>query len=348
MLESTIRNTKIVGISTVVPKKSVSLKDDKSLYNGDEKKISRVIDSSGFLNRRISDGNVTALDLCERAASILLEEMEVAIDSIDAVVFVTYTPDYIMPSNASIIHKRLGMKTGCAIFDVSQGCAGYIYGLWLSGMMLSANLKRVLLLVGDTFTKFEDMFADHSAPVFGDAGSATLLDFDAQAPALSFSIGSDGAGYDAIICENLGFRNPPSQDKFNADGSYQYNSKMDGLRVFNFALERVPDCVKNTLSANEMVNEDIDYFIFHQANKYMVNTIASKLGISKDKVPMETLTHYGNQSCASIPGAICDRFGSELSSQSLTLLLCGFGVGLSWGGTVVELNHIYCSGIREY
>lgn len=348
MLTSCIKGLKISGISTVVPKQSRNLLDDPELYGGNEKKIHRIISSSGFYKRRIVDPETTALDLCEQATHILLDGMQIKKETLDAVVFVTYTPDYVMPSNASIIHKRLGLSESCAIFDVSQGCAGYVYGLWISGMMLQSGLKKVLLLVGDTFTKFEDMFVDHSAPIFGDAGTATLLEYDDKKDDIQFSIGSDGNGYDAIICENIGFRNPPTPSMFNEDGSYQYNSKMDGLRVFNFAMEKVPPCVKEVLNNNKVNKDDIDYFVFHQANKFMIQTIMATLGIDLKKVPLDTLTEYGNQSCASIPAAICNQLKNEVSQNSLKLLLCGFGVGLSWAGTVVNLDHIYCSGIHEF
>lgn len=349
MLKSKIINVKISGISTVVPKRELCLLEDKTLYNGNEKKLKRVMQSSGFSKRRVAKSDVTASDLCHAAAKNLFHDMEIDPLSIDAVIFVTQTPDYQMPATACILQHRLGVSQNSAAFDVNQGCAGYTYGLWIASMAANSGCKRVLLLVGDTSSKYSDMFKEHaSAPIFGDAGSATLLEYDEDADPMYFDIGTDGANYDAIISKNGGFRNPPTQDMFYEDGSFQYKAHMDGMRVMEFTLNHIPKSIDSVLDHGKVEKESIDYFVMHQANKLILQNIAMNADIPEHKMPIGTLSKYGNQSCTSIPSAICDALSEEIQQKDLSLLLCGFGIGLSWVSTVLKTHKIYCSGIREY
>ena len=258
MLKSVVHNAKIKGLATVAPKTSACLLDDPDLYNGDVKKITRVIESSGFKYRRVAAENVTSSDLCFQAAENLLENMKIDKNSIDGIVFVSSTPDYFMPPTSCVLHNRLGLNPDCAMFDVNHGCAGYVYGLWLAALMLNANLKRILLLVGDTFNKYTDMFRNHTAPVFGDAGSATLLEYDEKALPMYFDIGSQTSNYEGIICRNGAFRNPPQKDDFYEDGGFKYNSSMDGMKVFKFTTEMVPQSILNALAISGTSVSELD------------------------------------------------------------------------------------------
>lgn len=348
MLKSIVQNTKIKGISTVAPKAAACLLDDPDLYGGDLKKIKRVIESSGFKYRRVAPDNVTSSDLCFEAAGDLIKNLKIDKASIDGIVFVSSTPDYFLPPTACVLHHRLGLKPACVMFDVNQGCAGYVYGLWIASLMLNANIKRVLLLVGDTFNKYTDMFRNHTAPVFGDAGSATLLDYDTQALPMYFDIGSQSENYEGIICRNGAFRNPPKNEDFYDDGSFKYDSSMDGMKVFKFTSEKVPQSILNVLAIADTKVNELDYCILHQANKFILQNIAQLIDLPLEKMPSTTLTEYGNQSSASIPGAICDSIQNIVTTRPTKLLLSGFGVGLSWMSCVLNLDQIYCSKILEY
>ena len=349
MLKSVSENVVISGIATVIPKKELCLLNDASLYDGDEKQLKRVMRSSGFHTRRVVEEGVTASDLCEAAARILIKDMNIEPSTIDALIFLTQTPDYYIPATACILQHKLGLPIASAAFDVNQGCAGYGYGLWLASMLANAGCKKVLLLVGDTSSKYTDMFKAHnSAPVFGDAGSATLVEYTPGAEPIFFDIGNDGSQYEAIMAENGGFRNVIRQDMFCEDGTFQYNARMDGLKVMEFTLSRVPQSVHNVLASAKVSKDEIDYFIFHQANKFILENIADSIDIPLNKVPMKTLSKYGNQSCTSIPSAICDALKNEVSSKKLKLCLSGFGIGLSWVSVVINTSNIYCSGIREF
>lgn len=349
MLNVKINNVKIKGISTVVPKKELCLTDDKTLYNGNEKQLKRVMKSSGFNKRRVVENGVTSADLCQRAAEILFKEMNISPDTTDGVIFVTQTPDYHMPATACILQDKLKIKQASFAFDVNQGCAGYTYGLYIASSIINSGAKRVLLLVGDTSSKYTDMFKEHnSAPIFGDAGSATLIEFDENAPSMFFDIGTDGSNYDVIMSENGCFKNPPKKDDFYKDGTFKYKAKMDGMKVMEFTLDKVPVSINEVIKFSACKKEEIDYFIMHQANKFILENLAMNTDIPLEKMPLNTLSKYGNQSCTSIPCAISDNIKDEIESRHLKLLLSGFGIGLSWASAVVETDKIYCSGIREY
>lgn len=348
MPKAVMNNTKIKGISTVVPRKEVSLLDDKNLYNGDEKKIKRVINSSGFLNRRVTGKETMTSDLCFQAAEDLIEKLNTNKSSIDAVLFISYTNDYIMPATSYVLHKKLGLSENCICMDVPQACSGYVIGLYQSAMLLNSGCKKVLLLVGDSFSKFTDMFNNNSAPVFGDAGTATILEYCENAEPMYFNINSNGENYDALICENGGFRNPPQKTDFYENGTYKYNAKMDGGRIFEFTMNNITPNVQELLKFAKNTNNDFDYFIFHQANKFILENLARQLDFDINKMPMTTISKYGNQCGASIPCTISDVLRDTISSNKIKCLMSGFGVGLSWCSAIVSFDNIYCSKINDY
>ena len=348
MVKSVLHNVQLTGISVVVPKQEFTLLNDKNLYDGNETKIKRVIESSGFLKRRVAPKEVLASDLCFQAAQDLISKLKIDKNSIDGLLFIGYTPDYLMPATSYVLHHRLGLSQNCIVMDIPQACSGYVLGLYQAGMLLNNGCKRVLLLVGDTFSKFSDMFINHSAPVFGDAGSATLIDFDSHAKDMYFNIQSDGNGYDALICRNGGFRNIPTKDFFYENGHFKYNAKMEGGRIFDFAINKVyPNILENLEFAHKSVT-DIDYFILHQANKMILKNISLKLNIPIEKVPMDTLTQYGNQCGASIPATVSHSLSHVIGNRPFQVVFSGFGVGLSWASAIFELDPIYCSKITNY
>lgn len=347
MVKSCFENVKITGLSTVVPNKELCLLDDKSLYGGDAKKINRVIKSSGFLKRRIVEENTTTSDLCEQAAKHLIEKLKTDKQTIDGLLFVSYTPDYLMPATSYVLHKKLGLNENCIVMDIPQACSGYVLGLFQASMMINSGCKKVLLLVGDTFSKFSDMF-NNTAPVFGDAGSATILEFDENAEPVYFNINSSGEGYSSLICTNGGFRNIPKKEDFYDDDKYKYNAKMDGATIFNFTIEKIAPSIEELLCFAKMPKDKINYFVLHQANKFILENIAETLQVDIGKVPLSTISKYGNQCGASIPCAISDVLKDKVCAGHNKMLLCGFGVGLSWASAIVDLNNIYCSNIMEY
>ena len=347
-MKSIISNSRIVGVSCVIPKKTLSLYDEPDLYEGNQKKIKRVVESSGFLNRRVVDSDVTTSDLCYKAALDLLAKTNTNTADIDAIIFVSYTGDYLMPATSYVLHNRLGLNEDCICMDIPQACSGYEIALYQASMLLNSGCKNVLLCVGDTFSKFSDMFRNHTAPVFGDAGTATLVTRDENAEPWYFSLNTDSTGYDALICKNGGFRNPFNKDMFYDDGKPMYLAGMDGARVFDFTMKRVQDSVSKILEYSGKQATDIDYFVMHQANKMILQNIALALGVPLEKMPIGTMTEYGNQCGASIPCTFSYKVRNELQSKSNKVLLSGFGVGLSWANCILDINNIYCSNLIEY
>lgn len=343
-----LRSVKIEGISACVPNNEFNILDDKELYNGDVSRIKRVVESSGFLKRRVCDVDVMTSDLCYKAALDVIKGTNINIEDIDAILFLSYTPDYLMPATSYVLHKRLNLRQDCIVMDIPQACSGFEIGLFQAGLLINSGCKKVLLLVGDSFSKFKDMFRNHTAPVFGDAGSATIVSYDPDADDSYFNIYSDGLNYDSLICENGGFRNPPMSQNFYEDGDFVYKSKMDGGRIFNFTLDKISPSIIDLLNLSKTSKDDIDYFIMHQANKFILQNIARQIGVETDKIPMTTLSKYGNQCGASIPCTICDVLQHVVSSRKLRVMLSGFGVGLSWANALVSIDNIYCSKILDY
>ncbi len=348
MPEFCLNNVRLAAVATVVPQTELKLEDDKTLYGGNEKQLKRVMKSSGFDKRRIVAEGVTTSDLCQQAAERLFLECNVNKEEISAVVFITQTPDYPMPATACLIAYKLGLPYTVAAFDINQGCAGFVYGLWVGGSLLNSTKKKVLLLIGDTPSKYTDMFRDGAAPIFGDAGSATLLEYDESAEPIYFDIGTDGSNFDAIIAQNGGFRNPPQKDMFYSNGTFEYLAQMDGMRVMEFTLNQVPASVTKVLKYAKVDKSDIDWFVLHQANKMILTNIAMVADLDLAKVPMQTLSKYGNQSSASIPCTLCDCLKNNLATGVHKLLFSGFGIGLCWASCVVSVTNLYCSAVYTY
>ncbi|MBO4439329.1 MAG: ketoacyl-ACP synthase III [Spirochaetaceae bacterium] len=347
-MKAILFNSRIIGVSCVIPKKSLCIYNEPELYDGNQKKIQRVVESSGFLNRRVADSDVTTSDLCYKAALDLFSNTNIKPCDIDALIFVSYTGDYLMPATSYILHKRLGLSEECICMDIPQACSGYEFALHQASMLVNSGCNSVLLCVGDTFSKFSDMFRNHTAPVFGDAGTATLVTRDENTEPWYFSINTDSAGYDALICKNGGFRNPFSKDMFYEDGKPMYLAEMDGARVFDFAMKRVQDSVSKILEYSGKQASDMDYFVMHQANKMILQNIALALDVPSEKMPIGTMTEYGNQCGASIPCTFSYMIRDALQSKSNKVLLSGFGVGLTWANCILDINQIYCSDLIEY
>ena len=351
MANSFFEKVKISGIVTCVPEHFRLLDEEiDNLYNGDIKQVNRIKKTIGLNKRHIvEDENTTTSDLCEIAANNLLDNMEIDKLSIDAIIFVSQTPDYFQPATATYLHGKLGLSQNCVAFDVNQGCTGYIYGLWLSHMMIETNsCRKILLLAGDTLSRVVNPKDSNVAPIFGDAGTATLLEKSDKLEKTYFSLHTDGSRFDTIIQPKGAFR-VPTEDIFNEKEIFEISDKrnlnnlyMNGAEVFNFSIYTEPEAIKEILKLSNATPEEIDYIIFHQANKYIISNIARRLNFSLEKAPSETTGKYGNQSSASIPCTICDAIRKEAISRSLRLIFSGFGVGLSWASCQLKLDRIYC------
>lgn len=323
---------RIRAICSCVPSYRFDNLKDTTEFTPDE--VRKVTAMAGISARRLADDSTCSSDLCEAAANRALDLAGWERGSVDALIMVTQTPDYFMPSTSCVLHKRLGLSDRCAAFDVGQGCSGYPYGLWLAGMMLqTGSARRVLLLHGDTPARYTDKGDRAVSLLFGDAGSATAL--EAAGPGgstpWSFVLRTDGSGYEDLIIEGGGFR-----DRFNPDRK-KHCVTMNGANVFNFTIKRVPDLVKDTLALAGKATDEIDYFIFHQANHFIIRHLAKKLDLPDRKIPL-IMKEYGNTGGVSLPLTIALGGLERPADRPLSLLLLGYGAGLSWGAALIDLD----------
>lgn len=321
-----VSGVKLEGIVTAVPNKVIDNLSDKyiSMDQGE-----KVLKTTGIRYRHIAK-NLTASDLCFEAATNILNKFKTAKTDIEVVIFVSQTPDFILPATAPILQHKLGLETNIAAFDINMGCSGYVYGLSTISSILSSSKNpnaRALLLVGDTISKLCSFDDSATYPLFGDAGSATLLSKTKNGE-LIFDLNSNGAGSNAIKVESGGFRNTSNNSRPSLF--------LNGMDVFSFGISVVPKSIKDFLNNLNKNIDQFDYFIFHQANKFMNEKIRKKLKIEEHKVPY-SLMNYANTSCATIPLTITTELNS-VTKAGLDLFICGFGVGLSWASAILHIE----------
>jgi 3-oxoacyl-[acyl-carrier-protein] synthase-3 len=336
MAQATIRNVRYAGMASCVPKRVLSNIDDcpPQIRSARE----RVVRNIGIETRRICSEWQYFSDLAFDATEKLLEELKWERDEIDALIVVTQSPDYPIPATAIILQDRLKLKQTTIAFDINLGCSAYAFGLHVLGSMISAGgIKKGLVLVGDKSASVIE-------PLFSDAGTATALEYDPDAPPMYFDLNSDGSGYQAIMLPVGGHREPigpqhmvPTKDE---DGIWRYPGALilDGPAVLSFSTQRVPPAVRNLLEYAGCSTEHIDYFIFHQANRMINETIRKKLGLPPEKVP-STLHDFGNTSGASLPVTMTARIREALMEGKKRVLMSGFGIGLSWGSCIVDIEN---------
>lgn len=361
MSSNVFSHAKISHISAVVPPETISIFDELEYFGGSEKKAKRMASITGMENRRVSGPGVTPADLCQQAAEHLFNGFHVDTDSVDALVFVTQHPDHMYPATACILQHKLGLSQRCAAFDVNQGCAGYVYGLWLAFSLVEAgSAKRVLLLAGDGLAHLSDRDNRVIAPLFCDCGTATLVEHSPEESPSWFSLGTDGKGAELLMLPAGGARLPlprtaeeyrPYCDRLIDRNGVPWRlnwTYMDGGAVFDFTLNVVPNHIAEAITYAGKNVEDLDFFVPHQANKQIMQTIAEKVGFPEDKVVMDTFSKYGNAAVASIPLALCDALHGAMPEKKLSLLLSGYGIGLAWGSAVLNFDHVQCAGVRDY
>jgi 3-oxoacyl-[acyl-carrier-protein] synthase-3 len=336
MAQATIRNVRYAGMASCVPKRVLSNIDDcpPQIRSARE----RVVRNIGIETRRICSEWQYFSDLAFDATEKLLEELKWERDEIDALIVVTQSPDYPIPATAIILQDRLKLKQTTIAFDINLGCSAYAFALHVLGSMISAGgIKKGLVLVGDKSASVIE-------PLFSDAGTATALEYDPDAPPMYFDLNSDGSGYQAIMLPVGGHREPigpqhmvPTKDE---DGIWRYPGALilDGPAVLSFSTQRVPPAVRNLLEYAGCSTEHIDYFIFHQANRMINETIRKKLGLPPEKVP-STLHDFGNTSGASLPVTMTVRIREALMEGKKRVLMSGFGIGLSWGSCIVDIEN---------
>ena len=344
-------NIGISAITACVPQKIEYNKDLGYMMSDEE--IQKAIQNIGIEERRIADSDVCASDLCFKAAQQLLNDNAIDPQSIDVLIFVSQTSDYHQPATAAILQHKLGLSKNTLAFDINLACSGYVYGLSTAyAYAQNEGVNRVLLLVGETMSKIVSRDDKVNSPLFGDAGTATLIEKGKRFGTAVFSLHTDGKGAEVMMIPDGGFRNPVSADSFvevtdaNGDKRSRLQFRMDGMAVFNFGMSEEPRDVKNLVEAAGLELGQVDLLIYHQANKFMTDFFSKWLKFDKAKTPY-SIRKYGNTSSASIPLTIVSEL-YEAYPERKNVILSGFGAGLSWGSVLLDLNSCKISKITEY
>jgi 3-oxoacyl-[acyl-carrier-protein] synthase-3 len=334
-----IAGVRIAGIASAVPTQACGL---DSLASIDPDQALKISENVGVRTRRIAPPSLCASDLCHAAAARLMRDLDWPPDEITGLIFITQTPDYVLPATSHSLHARLGLPASCYAFDINLGCSGFVYGLWIAASLMQNVKGKTLLLVGDTISRAVSPQDQSVAPLFGDAGSATALEPSSDAAPMFFELGADGSGANRLMIPAGGFRHPrdaSSSMRTQREGQNIRSDNdlfMDGAEVFTFTLQRVPGLIKAILGSAGCGLDGIDHVVFHQANRFMLDYLAKRIKIPPEKFGL-AMREFGNTSSASIPMAITTTaLRSRLQNSTARLLLAGFGVGFSWAATVLH------------
>ena len=338
-----IKNVAVRGVTGTVPDHPVKTADF-DIFTPEEAEI--FDNTVGIKNRYIGPDDMCTSDLCFDAAERLLAALGWEKESIDVLVFGSVTGDYRTPPTAGILQHRLGLPTSTFVLDIPMGCCGSMYAINVAGNLLSAgNVKRALLLVGDTALRMGSMKDKSRVPLFGDSGTAMALEYDPTAEDIVIEFNTLGSGYEALITPHGGFRHPITPESFveedfgNGIVRAPKDTLINGMDVFSFAISRPPISIKQMMERYGLTTDNVDYFLIHQANKLIVDRIVKKLKLPLEKVPYD-LQEFGNLGGASVPMLMTYNLADELQSRPLTLLCSSFGLGLTWGTMVLRTSGV--------
>jgi 3-oxoacyl-[acyl-carrier-protein] synthase III len=338
MATHTVRNISLKGVAACVPKERFEICDYEHFTTQEKQDFTARI---GIESKRTSKGRLTSADLCYSAAEQLIADLRWSKDEIGVLIFISQTPDYLLPASSIILQNRLSLPKSVLAFDINLGCSGWGYGLaTISSLMKTLSIKKGILLTGETAV-LADYDNKIAFPLMGDAGTATALEIE-EGSKMFFNLQSDGAGYDSIIAEMSGARFLTSGSK----PEMKYQANLNGQKVWEFCLREIAPSITSLLNFSETKPEAIDYYILHQANKIVNESIRKKLAVEPGKFPY-SIQHYGNTSSASIPLTMVTQIKEELRTKPLSMLCSGFGVGLSWANVILQTNKIVCSDLLE-
>lgn len=301
-----------------------------------EKEVKRFVKNTGFSHLAIADDDITASDLCFRAAENIFKNSAYNKQEIDALIFVSQTPDWYLPATSHYLQHKLGLSEDILCFDINEGCSGYVQGLYLASVLVqSKQCQKVLLLAGDTISKITNPHDRATRLIFGDAGTASIIS-NSDHRDCYFNINTYGARYKAIITENTRHRNTPPN-------SASRHLSLDGMGIMDFTLNDVPTNMHKLMDYSNCTDADIDYYFCHQANKLILTALADKIGVEHAKIPFGA-EKTGNTSSASIPLLLCQNKYTDLHK----VMLCGFGVGLACASCIFDLTDAEILDVIHY
>ena len=328
----------IKAISYYLPERVVT--NEELVREFPEWSVDKVAQKVGVSSRHLAAPGETAGDLAEKAARKLFAEYGIAPSEIDFVMLCTQSPDYFLPSTACILQDRLGIPTTAGAFDYNLGCSGCIYGMAMAKGLIAAGIaKNILLLTAETYNKYLHPQDKSNRSIFGDGAAACLISTEGFAEIGEFVLGTDGSGADNLIVKTGASRMKTATGKSveDEDGHVWYDDflYMKGSAIFNFTLDAVPAMMTQILTKNNLQKELVDYYVFHQANKFMLNTIRKVCTLPKDKFYVD-LEQVGNTVSSTILIGLKDCISRGIIQADMNVMVAGFGVGLSWGGTLLK------------
>lgn len=345
----------VTGLLAVVPANERKFVDEMASFNFSAARSLKLKEVMGYDRHRIVDGNVCSSDLAVTGIQHLLNGGKLAREEIGALVVVTQSPDYLMPATSFVVQGRLGLPDDVFCLDINQGCGGFLIGLMQGFMLLDQpSIRKVVLVNVDVLSRRVSPRDRNSYPLIGDAASVTVLERRAGAETIDVRLKMDGARREALMIPAGGFRRPsdPSTAEMveDAEGNFRAldHLKMDGSAVFNFVMTEVPELIGGLLAEAGRGVADIDAFLCHQPNRFMLHKLADKLGVPHDKMPSNIVENFGNSSGVTIPLATAFNLGERLLAKDMRVCLAGFGVGLTWGAMLMRLGPMRFCEIIDY
>lgn len=338
------KNKKITGMALIVPENEHSFVDDMKLFNADEKRSVRLAKVMGYDKHRIAPDNVTASDMVEYGFNKLFESGDLKKEEIDALVYMTASPDQFLPPTSRILHGKLGLKKETYCIDITQGCSAFEEGLIQAFLLLEQpTIKKVALVTTDVLSHKVSPKDRNSYPLVGDAASITIVEKSSEENSIEAVILNDGTRASALQIPAGGFKLPSSADTAIMTADSEGNERsldnlvMDGTAVFNFVMTDVPPMLEDLLSRSKVSKDEIDYFLFHQPNKFMLNKLAEKLDVPYEKMPANVVEKYGNSSGTTVPAVTVLTFENKTMPEKQKVCFSGFGVGLTWAAIIMDL-----------
>lgn len=349
------KNKKITGILTILPKRIVSFEEEMGDYNFPEKKSLRLKKVMGYNTHRVATDGQCSSDFCIHGLQYLFDNGLLEKDNIDALVLVTQSPDYYMPPTSNVIQGHFNMKHDMICLDINQGCAGFEIGLIQAFMLLEQNsINKVVLLNADVLSSKVSKHDRNSRPLMGDAASVTIVESCDNGEDILCSVNMDGTGALAINIPAGGFRIPVSEETSvmheDAAGNLRSlnNLVMQGDDVFNFVQREVPPMIKHLLERAEMGVDNVDWYMFHQPNKFMLNKLADAIGVPYEKMPNNIVENFGNASGVTVPTCITYNLGEKLEKETYKMCMAGFGVGLTWSSILMNVGNLSFNKLIEF
>ena len=354
-MDFSFKNKRINGILTILPKKAVKFEDEMANYSFSPAKCMKLKLAMGYNEHRIAESGQCSSDFCKFGLQYLFDNGILKKEEIDALLFVSQSADYYMPPTSNLIHGHFGLKQDCLCMDINQGCAGFELGLIQAFMLLEQPaVKKVVLMNADVLSPKVSDQDRNSKPLIGDAAAITVVEqCEAENPIYA-NIMMDGTGALVLNIPAGGFRLPcsPETAVMEEDAAGNFRSKdnlvMQGDDVFNFVQREVPPMIEHLYEQSGVDRNDVDWYMFHQPNKFMLNKLADKLGVPREKMPANIVENFGNASGVTVPTCISFNLGDRLVKGEMQLCMAGFGVGLTWSSIMMKAGNLKFNKIIEY